>query len=97
MTIQQLNTLSDREFVAELWGDYVLTVIDRQDTMPMHMDDFLIHCTPCGGNWGRMLLSGINALYPEVYEAIPDDMGLFAWGCICRVITLLGIQTEEQP
>lgn len=56
---------------------------------------FLDHCTACGGNWGGMFLTGIKKLYPNVYNAIPDDMGVSAWGCICRVLLLCGVDTSE--
>lgn len=91
MTTQQLNALSDRECISKLWGDNVLVTIDNQHTTPMTMDEFLKHCTACGGNWGGMLLTGINKLYPEVYNAIPDDMGHFAWYAICTTLKLLGV------
>lgn len=94
MTIAELNALSDREYLAYNWGDKVLTVIDRQNTAPMTMKDFLSHCTACGGNWGGMLLTGIKELWPEVWEAIPDDMGMFAWNCLCNTIKLLGVEPE---
>ena len=57
---------------------------------------FLEHCRACGGNWGGMLLSGIRELYPEVWDAIPEDMGVFAWACICSVLILCGVDTREQ-
>lgn len=57
--------------------------------------EFLNHCIACGGNWGGMLLSGVRTLYPEVWEAIPDDMGCFAWACICSVLILCGVDTSE--
>lgn len=56
---------------------------------------FLEHCTACGGNWGGMLLSGVRKLYPSVWEVIPDDMGCFAWACICSVLVLCGVDTSE--
>lgn len=91
MTAQQLANLSERDFIAHIWGNAVLEAIDRQTTTPMTMNDFLSHCTACGGNWGGMLLTGLQELYPKVYDAIPDDMGMFAWRCICDTITLLGV------
>ena len=93
MTIQELNALSDRDFISHFWGNDVLTAIDNQHTTPMTMDEFLKHCAACGGNWGGMLLTGLNELYPEVYNAIPDDMGYLAWRCICTTVSLLGIQS----
>ena len=90
-TIQELNELSDRDYISALWGDNVLNAIDRQTTTPMSNDEFLSHCTACGGNWGAMLLTGIKALWPEVYDAIPEDMGILAWNCISATIGLLGV------
>lgn len=95
MTIEQLSNLSARDFIENRWGTNVLDVIDRQDTIPMTMDDFLLHCTACGGDWGAMLLTGIKALYPEVYDAIPDNMGHFAWRCICETLELLQVKGDE--
>lgn len=93
MTIQELKNLSERDFIAHIWGNTVLTAIDNQTTVPITMDDFLKHCTACGGNWGGMLLTGLKELYPEVYNAIPDDMGHFAWRGICDTLTLLNVQS----
>lgn len=96
--IRELMLLDNRGFIKNVWenGQEVLDAIDKQTTEKMPMSQFLTHCTPCGGNWGGMLLSGINDLYPEVYEAIPDDMGSHAWSCICRVLWLLGVYAEEE-
>lgn len=97
LSIKELCTLPNREFIVAIWedaGKKVLEAIDRQDTKAMTCDDFLFHCTACGGNWGGMLLSGVKALYPEVYEAIPDKMGTMAWQGICTVIELLGVNME---
>lgn len=93
-----LDQLAGDEFIVATWkedGIKVLAVIDQQDTVPMTMDDFLTHCTACGGDWGAMLLTGIKALYPAVYDAIPDNMGHFAWRCICDTLELLQIKGEQ--
>ena len=100
--IAQLRTLplSDLEgddFIVATWkedGIKVLEVIAAQNTTPMTTDEFLTHCTACGGDWGAMLLTGIKALYPEVYDAIPDNMGHFAWRCICETLELLQVRGE---
>ena len=95
LPVPELAELPEDEFIVACWksqGISVLEAIDRQHTTPMTTADFLNnHCTACGGDWGSMLLSGIKSLYPEVYNAIPDDMGHFAWRCICGVVELLGI------
>lgn len=94
MKASELKSLNDRDFIVRCWGSDVLAVIDKQETRKMSMDDFLSHCTACGGNWGGMLLTGINKFWPDVWEAIPDDMGVFAWNCLCITIRLLGVCTE---
>ena len=92
MSIEQLSA---RDFVAECWGADVLAVIDHQHTTPMTQSDFLDHCYACGGDWGAMLLTGIKALYPEVYDAIPDNMGHFAFRCICETLELLQVRGDQ--
>lgn len=56
---------------------------------------FLTYCTACGGNWGGMLLSGIRELYPNVWKAIPDNMGVHAFACICYTLILCGVDLGE--
>lgn len=92
-----VDQLAGDEFIVALWkedGIKVLEAIDRQNIAPMTMPEFLNNCIACGGDWGAMLLTGIKALYPEVYNAIPDDMGHFAFRCICETLELLQIKGE---
>ena len=79
------------EEVKNKWGDNVLIKTCLVHKTPMTFDEFLTHCTCCGGNWGGMLLTGIHELYPEVWDAIPDDMGLNPFQTICAALILLGI------
>ena len=99
LSASELADLSDDEFIIACWksqGITILETIDRQHTTPITMDDFLSnHCYACGGDWGAMLLSGVKSLYPEVYNAIPDNMGMFAWRCICSIVALLNIKDGE--
>jgi hypothetical protein len=43
-----------------------------------------------------MLLSGIHELYPLIWDLIPDDMGVNAFGVICNVMRLLNIREENE-
>lgn len=84
--------------IIEEWGEAGKRVIEETaKIIPFggNSKQFLDHCTACGGNWGGMLLSGIRKLYPAVWDAIPDDMGAFAWACICSVLILCGVDTSE--
>lgn len=81
------------DYLVEQWGSQGEVVIKtcQKYATPITLDEFKTHCTCCGGNWGAMLLSGINDLYPEVYDTIPDDMGIRSFNCILYVMQLLGI------
>lgn len=84
--------------IRECWPEGGQAVIDECNKVARFegtCKDFLSHCTACGGNWGGMLLTGIKELWPNVYEAIPDDMGPFAFTCLCKVLNLCGVDTSE--
>ena len=83
-----------KRYILLQWGEdgkKVLEAIARQDIKAMSGDEFMSHCTACGGNWGGMFLTGIRALYPGVYEAIPEQMGKNAFFVICAVLDLLQV------
>lgn len=85
--------------LVKYWGDDGKKVIEmcfEWHTYNMSFKTFLSdYCTACGGDWGGMLLSGVRRLYPDVWDVIPNEMGCYAWVCICAVLTLLGIESEE--
>ena len=88
-----------QDFLVEHWGEdgkRVIEAIFNIHTVPLTMKRFLDNCTACGGNWGGMLLSGIKVLYPDVWDAIPDNMGDYAWACICYTLLLLRVNTKEE-
>ena len=80
--------------LAKEWGkdgENVVAECFKANTRKMSCNDFLENCSACGGNWGGMLLTGVKRLYPEVWDAIPNDMGHNAWGCIVATLKLLKI------
>ena len=84
--------------LVENWGDQgkvVIALAFQEKKFDGDMKTFLKFCTACGGNWGGMFLSGVRSLYPEVWDAIPEDMGVFAFGNILNVLILLGVRTWE--
>lgn len=88
-----------QEHLVEIWGEGGMKVIEATfEVNPFNkgIKEFLSHCTCCGGNWGGMLLSGLHELYPTVWEAIPENMGPFAWSGICSTLILCGIDTKEE-
>lgn len=82
--------------VKEEWGDNVLAAACLVEKKHMTFKEFLNHCTACGGNWGGMLLSGVRELWPEVWDVIPEDMGVHAFYTICSLLILLGVDTSEE-
>lgn len=36
----------------------------------MTMKEFMENCTGCGGNWGKMLLTGIERVFPNDYSEV---------------------------
>lgn len=85
-----------RDFITKNWGEDVLEAIDSCEPLNITFDQFLDKCVACGGNWGGMLLSGLKKLRPKIWEAIPDDMGIYAWRCICNTLVLAGVIMEEE-
>lgn len=90
---ERVNLL--REYWGEEVANNILIAIVADYPKPLTMDEFLNHCTACGGNWGGMLLTGIRKLWPHVWDAIPNDMGIYAWECLCNTIGLCGVQLED--
>ena len=87
-----------QETIVDHWGDKgkeVIVACHKMNPFNKNFTEFLKECTACGGNWGGMLLTGIQKLYPDVYNAIPDDMGAFAWICLCYTLLLCGVDTTE--
>lgn len=94
-----MGTIEDVARLVEFWtADItygILLAIIKDGAKEMSFEEFLSHCTACGGNWGGMLLTGIKKLFPHVWEAIPDNMGCFAWEGICTTLSLCGVKCNE--
>lgn len=96
--INYKDIIDAQEMLVKHWGangEKVIAETIRAKREPMTFKQFLDNCTACGGNWGGMLLTGIDKLWPNVWGAIPEDMGIQAWGCLCSVLMLCGVDTSE--
>lgn len=88
-----MTILDAFDTIRERWGDAVAEEIIRAEIKPMKFDIFLVHhCFACGGDWGKMLLSGVHKLYPEVWDAIPEYMGEDCFSIITLLLICLGIE-----
>ena len=75
------DIIDAQEMLVKHWGtsgEKVIAETVRAERKPMTSKQFIDNCTACGGNWGGMLLTGIHKLWPDVWEAIPDEMGVQA-------------------
>lgn len=70
----------------------------------MLQEEFLQHCTACGGNWGAMLLTGIKDVFPEYYEAVQDhynnmdfsDGGIRPFSYLCDWLEEHGVYSVDK-
>ena len=100
MTVNQLAQLTPDEYVVANWGNAGIKIVELISTKyannpHMELDEFLNHCTACGGNWGGMFLTGIKELFPDVWELIPEHMGVFAFSVIGDVLKLLNVKDTK--
>lgn len=95
MTNKERIDLLREYWGAEVTGNIMEAIAEDEADKAMTMSEFLGHCTACGGDWGGMLLTGVHKLWPHVWDAIPEQMGVYAWECICTTIGLCGVQLED--
>ena len=58
----------------------------------MTLNDFLNHCTVCGGNWTAMFLTGLKEVAPDIYNAMPDRNYSFD-----EVVFIVNHLCEDRP
>lgn len=88
-----------QDFLVDYWGEDGKKVIVEAFSIPKYnkpFSEFLNECSTCGGNWGGMLLTGVKRLWPNVYDAIPEQMGHFAWNAILYTLLLCGVDTTSE-
>lgn len=93
--ITKENLEKAKAAIIENWGEDGKKVVEVcQSVTPFggKFAEFLRHCVACGGEWERMFLTGIKSLYPEVYDAIPNEMGENSFILICYVLQLCGVE-----
>lgn len=92
-----MTILDAFDIVRGRWGDAVAEEIIRAEAKPMKFDTYLSkYCFACGGDLGGMLLSGVHELYPEVWDAIPEHMGVNCFNTITLLLVALGIEGIDE-
>lgn len=92
--IQYNTIIKAKRNLVEHWGDAGKRVIEEcakatpyNNTFGKFLDEGIIY----GGSGIGAILVGIRQLYPDVWDAMPDDMGDFVFADICFTLTLLGV------
>lgn len=87
-----------QSLIVKNWGEQGKKVIEECAKVTPFNDSFeafLSHCTACGGDWGGMILTGVKYHWEKVWDAIPNEMGAFAFPCLCAVLTLCGVDASQ--
>jgi hypothetical protein len=102
---KRLSELTDEEILVVAWKEKGIEfVIDdyyngELPNLDMSFKEFLTHCTACGGNWGSMLLSGIQELLPQIWEEIPIKLGsdgFMAFTALNIFLRMLGVYGNRE-
>ena len=89
--------INAQKTIVDCWGEdgkKVIAECAKINPFNGEMSAFLEHCVRRGSNWSNIFLSGIKKLYPNVWAAVPDNMGVYAWNEIGNLLILCGIDTS---
>jgi len=71
-------------------GELVAFIVDEKVCKAMKLDEFVQeHCTACGGNWTRMLMTGIKEKFPDTWDTMEDRT--YELSEIIEILKRLGI------
>lgn len=62
------------------------------DHNKMSFWEFIGACSGCNGDWVEIVISGIDKLFPEVYSALPENLGPNALEKLTKVLILCGVE-----
>ena len=85
------NLVSD---VLVAWGESGNDIINAafNDHLKITFSDFMCECSGCNGNWVDIIISGIDKAYPEVYSALPVNLGPDSLEILTKVLILCGVE-----
>ena len=96
--INYKDIIDAQEMLVKHWGTHgeqVIAETVRAEWKVITFKQFLDNYTVYDGNWSGMLFNSIEKLWPDVCNFIPDDMGIYAWDCMCSVLTLCRVDKSE--
>ena len=85
------NLVSD---VLVAWGESGNDIINAafNDHLKTTFSEFMCECSGCNGNWVDIIISGIDKAYPEVYSALPKNLGPDSLEILTKVLILCGVE-----
>ena len=85
------NLVSD---VLVAWGESGNDIINAafNDHSKITFSEFMRACSGCNGNWVDIIISGIDKTYPEVYSALPVNLGPDSLEILTKVLILCGVE-----
>ena len=86
-----INLISD---VLVQWGKYGNDILNAafNSHNKMSFREFIGACSGCDGDWVEIVISGIDKLFPEVYSALPENLGPNALEKLTKVLILCGVE-----
>lgn len=108
MTGEILESIKLNEYIAVGVFDGDVMVIKEEEEYLYHAfkysqtfkvenliwDKFLNCCKACGGNWSNMILSSIKAVFPIVYDTMPDRE--YSFFELLDIIEKCGVKFENE-
>ena len=86
------HILASMMTLSEEWGENIVAAILHAHKYDITQKQFVKFCDITGSDNAQAILSGIEAIWPEVYTAIPAYMGAHAFENLCLVLELLGVR-----
>lgn len=86
------HILASMMTLSKEWGENIVAAILRAHKYDITQKQFVKFCDINHPDNALAILSGIEAIWPDVYNAIPACMGAHAFENLCLVLELLGVR-----
>lgn len=86
------HILASMMTLSKEWGENIVAAILRAHKYDITQKQFVKFCDINHPDNALAILSGIKAIWPDVYNAIPACMGAHAFENLCLVLELLGVR-----
>lgn len=76
------------------WGESGKDIINAafKEHEKLSFGGFMSECEGCDGDWVKIILSGMERIYPEVYSTLPPIFGEEALDGLTKILILCGVE-----